>query len=83
MCAALLALVAVSGIRADDDAGVEDADEPVEEERAFLIARKFVEADHMVNGQPATITIELHNAGDRCAADTYSALLSRTAIKPG
>ena len=68
--AALLACTALGGVRAQDDAGVdvEDAEEPVVEERAFLIARKFLGGDqeHMVNGEPATIVVELHNAGDRC-----------------
>ena len=68
--AALLACAALGDVRAQDDAGadVEDAEEAVVEERAFLIARKFLGGDqeHMVNGEPATIVVELHNAGDRC-----------------
>ncbi len=64
-----LALSATSGVWADEDAGVEDAEEPVVEDRAFLIARKYLKADQfMVNKQPATVVIELHNAGDRRAA---------------
>jgi len=64
-----LALSATSGVWADEDAGVEDAEEPVVEDRAFLIARKYLKADQfMLNKQPATVVIELHNAGDRRAA---------------
>ena len=64
-----LALSATGGVWADEDAGVEDAEEPVVEDRAFLIARKYLKADQfMVNKQPATVVIELHNAGDRRVA---------------
>jgi len=64
-----LALSATGGVWADEDAGVEDAEEPVIEDRAFLIARKYLKADQfMVNKQPATVVIELHNAGDRRVA---------------
>ena len=70
LLAALLVCAALGGALAQDDIGgdVEDAEEPVVEERAFLIARKFLGGDqeHMVNGEPATIVVELHNAGDRC-----------------
>ena len=65
---ALLALLLVAGSRlsfAQDDEVV-DVVEEVEEEKAFLILRKsVVDREHIANGVPFTVEIEIHNAGTR------------------
>lgn len=61
---ALLLSSSFHAIRADGDV-VED-DEYADSERGFLIVRKFVKDEIVIQGRNVTVTVDIYNAGSRC-----------------
>lgn len=69
LCGTLLFACIGAGLCSDEteamEADVEDVEEPVEpeEEKAFLIIRKYIEETEIVTGRNYTLKIDLYNAG--------------------
>jgi len=72
----LFGLVLTAGLcRAAEEAEAadeaEDEQDYADEERAFLIVRKYVKEELAVQGRNITVHVEAYNAGNRCVSDGY------------
>lgn len=69
LCGTLLFACIGAGLCSDEtealETDVEDVEEPVEpeEEKAFLIIRKYIEETEVVTGRNYTLKIDIYNAG--------------------
>ncbi|KAK9814382.1 hypothetical protein WJX72_004905 [[Myrmecia] bisecta] len=70
LLAVLLLLASASKTFADEEVDVEvEDDEYADEERAFLLVRKFIDAKDVVQNSNVSVVIELYNAGKSAATD--------------